>query len=334
MNSLNSLPEFNLTDDQMSNRSLHMLRVLAPYTSALLPCALLEFCCGIIIFAAIISAPELRKNQTFVILANIVANDVIFALGTILTCSKRLYHYYNHIPVPTTVRDCFGRDLWRLGAYSNSNRFALLLAIHRLVGVAAPIWFQKPDAHRVFNRLIGVVYVHGIIHGVLMFFMIKDEWQPMPVCGFVPIRNVYSTILSAYAILAVAAIAIIYLAAAITTRVKLNLVKRRHGNLSEAREQLQVRVVRTLGMILLAHLLTATIGNCTSVLLAVTRFGEESDHIAYVAAGYFVTSSTPLCLLILYRRCGEFNESLARICRYFSMNRVSNKVISLQKSVK
>lgn len=305
---------------RIQNLSLQILYATAPWFAALTTLTICQFLAGLVIFISILTSKNLRKNQTFLILANVAASDAVLAVSyMVLSCSE-IYYYESNLPAPSTSRYCLYKGMGRVVSYATSNGFLLLLAANRLAGVAAPVWYQQHRARRVFTALFGVMYARTAVITLIYVVGVTDD--PVPLCAYYSLSQWAGATLRAVSIIWLGSIAAIYVATIAITYLRLAIVRKNKGNVSEARTQLQVHVVWTLALILLVHVLTTTLGNAVLVIATNVSAGDVviQNYVATIISACLISSSTALYLLVLVCRSGDFRQALMGLRRFCKGN--------------
>lgn len=275
--------------------------------------------CAICIIVTIILSKKLT-HKSYVFIALIALGDILMAATTVSIAIRRMIAYHTGSHTVVNQFQCLLEDSWRLFAAVIVLSFLFSAALDRFIAVVKPQWYSAYYPKYLFQVIIFFNFVQA---GILTYslFLGSDEKILIPVCAFyiATTQNIIFWI-TVYSQFTTVAVTVTQLAAIITVYVRLGKVRKTGGNVCQAKNEMQVKVVTTLSIMLVSYLITvAAAAICFKYFLLV---GMEF-MLKYNVIINLMNMLNPIFnFSILMWKNDDFRTSYARIIRICFQNKV------------
>lgn len=297
--------------DVLGKQSLVLLGIVNSGPSQIFIClSLIGFFSGFSVFVTIVATKNLH-TKNYALIACVAIGDMILAPNLMSIGIRRIIAYNNNTPMLFTQFQCMLEDCSRVFAMSVINSFFLGCAIDRFIAVTKPQWYSKVYPGWLFKLGVCFTFIRAASEALILFLGSSRE-TIIPICGFTFATT--TDILDAQTIrsnFVFGGICLIYILTMAVVYVRLGKVKKQQGNLTEARKQMQTKIIWTLALMLGGYVATII---ASAILYRFTIKQTFDVQLKYGAIGFTFQEFSAACnLIILTWKNQDFRKGLFRL---------------------
>lgn len=298
----------------LQRQSIYLLGIVNGGSSQSLVClSMIGFLSGFIIFTTIFWTKSLR-TKNYILIASVALGDMILASTIMSMGIRRLISSQTNSPMISNQVQCLLQDGSRVLGIALINSFFLGCAVDRFIAVSLPHWYSKVYPNWLFYVGVGFTYVRAVSEPLLLFIGTSNEIF-LPICAYTFASTAAS--LDAQATrsnIVLCFICIVYASTMVVVYIRLGKVKKHHGNISEAKKQMQTKVIHTLAVMLSGYVCTVV---ASSILYRFTVKQIFEVQLKYGALGFAFQEVSAACnFTILFWKNKEFRSAVFDIFRY------------------
>lgn len=315
------------TNETLQQISINLLRLLTPISILYIVVGIISLAANILMISTICCNKILHKRNYILLLLSAIGNTLISVHLTARGCLRTIYVSFEW-PLVLTERQCMYREAPLLLAISFAYIIFLVAAIDRLLSSVMPVWYMTNNHCLLlcFKIFMGLCYI-AVEIALLINGSSKENQIPICAFGMTTDRKLITG--ANYRVQATFCLVIILLASNIIYIKKQLTTTRRKGlNLSQTRKRFQVKITRTLMIMLICFMCTVWAAH---VVYMISETIENLKHAALLAsfAAILCSLSGVTNLAVMVCRSAEFKAGFHRCLTCCSKSTDDQRMITI-----
>ncbi|KRY66849.1 hypothetical protein T4A_2813 [Trichinella pseudospiralis] len=273
-------------------------------------------------FFAMTLQKTVRKQKKFVLVRLLCFNYILYGLGILIYGSSVLYRrYVTEVPF-ISQRDCFLENLVFDFALHLLTDVSLFTAVDCCMAVMVPKFYMQVYKPKLLNIIIILILIHTAMLEVLGYAFTTMQKQSF--CAYVSRTNhTYLVIEQIHVNILLIITVFVYIFLMIFVRRKIRLLKHQGVNVSQARKEMNLKLLITLFMSISAYTVTIIVGCIVvSFALQLNDAVESMLMTRYALIAYFAGI---FHFILLCFRTSEFRKLMLNVYlrRHFTIKTLS-----------
>lgn len=311
----------NFSNDTTDQVSIRLLKFLKPVSLLYIIVGATSTIANVLTSVTIIWNKNLHTKSCFLFLTSSICNVLISTHVTIRGCLRYIY-FCMEWPLTMTERQCIYREAPLLFAISSGYIIFLIAATDRLLSSVRPVWYMTRNHRCAFFAPISVGLLYIMVEiAVLILGSSKKNLIPICAYGLTTDPNLINganyRVQTAFCL-----VIILFTSNIIYIRIQLISSRKKGLNLSKTRKRLQVKITRTLIIMLVSFICTIWAAHVVH-LVAETMSNLYNVMIVASFSAVLVSLNGVANLVILTCRYEEFRQGFVK-CLSFRYKRQKN----------